>query len=118
MTERLTLSVVETAEALGVSDDLVYELIARGALPAVELGRRKMIPVAAIDMVIARAMDGFDPDVLLASLAGAAHSSTTEHGNASVGEWTGTTGPTARQPQAPPPARAAAPAAPVVHIRR
>jgi excisionase family DNA binding protein len=72
MTDRVTLSVPETAAVLGVSDDLVYELIARGELPSIVLGRRKLVPRRAIDMVIERAVEGFDPDALLSSLAAAA----------------------------------------------
>lgn len=74
MTDRVTLSVPETAAALGVSDDLVYELIARGELPSIVLGRRKVVPRRAIDMVIDRALADFDPDALLTSLAAAAGS--------------------------------------------
>ncbi len=40
MTERLVLSVAETAEALGLSDDLVYELTETGELPCLRFGRR------------------------------------------------------------------------------
>jgi excisionase family DNA binding protein len=72
MIDRVTLSVPETAAALGVSDDLVYELIARGELPSIVLGRRKLVPRRAIDMVIDRALADFDPDALLTSLAAAA----------------------------------------------
>jgi excisionase family DNA binding protein len=72
VTDRVTLSVPEAAAVLGVSDDLVYELIARGELPSIVLGRRKLVPRRAIDMVIDRAVEGFDPDVLLSSLAAAA----------------------------------------------
>jgi excisionase family DNA binding protein len=72
MMDRVTLSVPETAAVLGVSDDLVYELIARGELPSIVLGRRKLVPRRAIDLVIDRALEGFDPDALLSSLAAAA----------------------------------------------
>lgn len=72
MTTPLFLSVVETAGLLGVSDDTVYELVARGDLPCAEFGRRKMIPRRAIDIVLDRAMEGFDPDTLLARLVGSA----------------------------------------------
>ena len=44
LVERLVLSIAEAAEALGVSDDLVYELTERGDLPCLRLGRRKVIP--------------------------------------------------------------------------
>lgn len=94
----LTVSVSQAAELLGVSDDLIYRLIADGVLPAIKLGGRKVVPVRAIDLVVDRALAGFDPDAVLAGLAGAAHSSDGEHGMPSVGEWTGTTGPETRHP--------------------
>ncbi len=64
----LVLSVGEAAEALGVSDDLIYELIARGQLPCLPLGRRKLVPRLAVALLVERAMDNFDPDVVLAVL--------------------------------------------------
>lgn len=66
---RLVLSVAETAEALGISDDLVYELMHRGELPCLHFGRRKVIPRRAIDLVIRTAMRDFDPEALLATLS-------------------------------------------------
>lgn len=65
---RLVLSVTEAAEALGISDDLVYELIARGQLPYLHFGRRKVIPCQAIDLIISHALANFDPHSLLSSL--------------------------------------------------
>ena len=65
----LVLSVAETAEALGISDDLVYELMHRGILPCLHFGRRKLIPRRAIDLVIGAAMRDFDPADLLATLS-------------------------------------------------
>jgi excisionase family DNA binding protein len=56
---KLLLSISEAAEALGVSDDLIYELTARGELPFVRLGRRKLIPAVAIQAVIDGCLDGF-----------------------------------------------------------
>jgi excisionase family DNA binding protein len=56
---KLVLSIAEAAEALGVSDDLIYELTARGELPFVRLGRRKVIPAVAIQAVIDGCLDGF-----------------------------------------------------------
>ncbi len=69
--EGLVLSVSDAAEALGVSEDLVYELTQRGELPCLRLGRRKVIPRRAIEVVIERAMDGFDPNTVLVRLASA-----------------------------------------------
>ena len=65
----LVLSVADAAEALGVSDDLVYELIARGELPCLALGRRKLIRRLAIELLVETAMKGFEPDIVLAVLS-------------------------------------------------
>lgn len=70
MSAPLFVSVAATAEALGISDDLVYSLIDRGELPATTFGRRKLVPRRAIELVAERALADFDPDRLLASLAG------------------------------------------------
>jgi excisionase family DNA binding protein len=43
MTARIAYTVQETAEALGVSADLVYDLCDRGELRFVRAGRRKLI---------------------------------------------------------------------------
>ena len=59
--ERLGLSVAEAAAALGVSEDLIYELIARGDLPCLHLRRRKVIPLRAIQLVLDAALERFDP---------------------------------------------------------
>ncbi len=64
----LVLSVAKAAQSLGVSDDLVYELIERGQLPCLRLGRRKLIPRRAIELLVENAMDGFDPEAALDSL--------------------------------------------------
>ena len=66
---RLVLSVAEAAAVLGISDDLVYELTERGDLPCLHLGRRKVIPTRAIDLIIDHALHGFDPAVVLSAVA-------------------------------------------------
>jgi excisionase family DNA binding protein len=40
----LVLSVREAAALLGISKDLAYELVARGELPSLRLGRRVVVP--------------------------------------------------------------------------
>jgi excisionase family DNA binding protein len=59
VTTKLVLSIAEAAEALGVSDDLIYELTGRGELPCLRLGRRKVIPTVAIQAAIDACLDGF-----------------------------------------------------------
>jgi len=50
--ERLTLSVEETAEILGISRALAYSLVARQELPSLKLGRRVVVPRRALDRLL------------------------------------------------------------------
>jgi excisionase family DNA binding protein len=45
---RLVLTVAEAADRLGISSDLAYDLVARGELPLLRLGRRIVIPRIAL----------------------------------------------------------------------
>jgi excisionase family DNA binding protein len=45
---QLVLSVAEAAALLGISKDLVYDLVARGELPSLRLGRRIVVPRRAL----------------------------------------------------------------------
>jgi excisionase family DNA binding protein len=47
-TRQLVLSVAEAAAMLGISKDLAYDLIARGELPSLRLGRRIVVPRVAL----------------------------------------------------------------------
>ena len=42
--ERLVYTVAEAGEMLGISRAFVYELVARGELPVIKLGRRRLVP--------------------------------------------------------------------------
>lgn len=68
MTDTLVFSVAEAAAALGVSDDLVYELTERGELPCLRFGRRKVIPRRAIELLVESAVADFDPTAVVTSL--------------------------------------------------
>ena len=49
---RLVLTVAEAADRLGISSDLAYDLVARGELPSLRLGRRIVIPrIALLELV-------------------------------------------------------------------
>lgn len=48
MPERLTLTVEEAAQMLGVSRAHAYELAARGEIPTLRLGRRVLVPRGAL----------------------------------------------------------------------
>lgn len=55
--ERLTLSVEEAAQLLGISRALAYELVRRGELPRLRLGRRIVVPRRALEALVAGAGD-------------------------------------------------------------
>ena len=50
--ERLTMTVEEAADALGISRALAYELVARGELPSLRLGRRIVVPRRALEALV------------------------------------------------------------------
>jgi excisionase family DNA binding protein len=54
MEERLALTVDEAAALLGISRDLVYDLVATGQLPSIRLGRRIVIPRRAFEDALER----------------------------------------------------------------
>lgn len=54
--ERLTLSVEEAAAALGISRAFAYESVRRGDIPHIKIGRRLLVPRAALDRMLASAM--------------------------------------------------------------
>jgi len=49
---RLTMSVEEAAEVLGISRAFAYEAIHRGEIPHVKIGRRILVPKAALERLI------------------------------------------------------------------
>jgi len=49
---RLAWSVNEAARALGISRATVFARIADGTLPSIRLGRRRLVPVAALRAMI------------------------------------------------------------------
>ncbi len=48
----LTMTVEEAAHLLGISRAFAYELVARGELPAVRLGRRIVVPRRALEALL------------------------------------------------------------------
>ena len=48
----LTLTVPQAAALLGISRALAYELIARGELPSLRLGRRVVVPRRALQRFV------------------------------------------------------------------
>ena len=52
--DRLTLSVEEAANILGISRAFAYQLVAKKELPAVRLGRRIVVPRRAVEALVER----------------------------------------------------------------
>jgi excisionase family DNA binding protein len=50
--DRLTYSVAEAARVLGISRSYCYELVQGGQLPSLRLGRRRLIPRAALERFV------------------------------------------------------------------
>ena len=52
---RLTVSVPEAARLLGVSRMTAYSAIREGVIPSLRIGRRVLVPRAALDRLLAQA---------------------------------------------------------------
>lgn len=66
--ERLTFTVREVAQRLGVSSKLVYQQIERGDIKALTFGRRRLIPKAELNRLVApleSASNTSDPELAL-----------------------------------------------------
>jgi excisionase family DNA binding protein len=50
--QRLTTSVEEAGRLLGISRSLAYELVNRGDIPSIRLGRRIVVPRQALDRLL------------------------------------------------------------------
>ena len=50
--KRLTFTVVEAATLLGIGRNSAYEAIKAGILPSVQIGRRILIPRAALEQFL------------------------------------------------------------------
>lgn len=51
--EKLTLTVDQTAEKLGISRASAYEGIHNGQIPHIRIGKRILVPLAAIENLLA-----------------------------------------------------------------
>jgi excisionase family DNA binding protein len=50
--ERRTLTITETAKALGVSRNKAYEAGRRGEIPTIKIGKRILVPVVALERLL------------------------------------------------------------------
>jgi excisionase family DNA binding protein len=60
---RLTMTVEEAGVALGISRSHAYELVRHGELPSLRLGRRVVVPIAALEALVEVASADVDPGV-------------------------------------------------------
>lgn len=51
----LTYSVPEVARLLGINRNTAYELVARGQIPSIKLGRRVLVPRKTFEQMLAAA---------------------------------------------------------------
>jgi excisionase family DNA binding protein len=51
--ERLTFTVEEAAKRLGISRNFAYRAVSRGEIPSVRIGRRLLVPKAALEKLLA-----------------------------------------------------------------
>jgi excisionase family DNA binding protein len=56
--ERRTVTVEEAAEILGISRGSAYSLAKSGSLPVVRLGKRLLVPKAALDRLLGETSNG------------------------------------------------------------
>ena len=51
--QRLTLSVEEAAKVLGIGRNLCYDRVKTGEIPVIKIGRRLLVPRAALAKLLA-----------------------------------------------------------------
>lgn len=51
-TERIVFSVEEVRQRLGISRNLMYEAIRTGQIPSIRIGRRILVPRAALQRML------------------------------------------------------------------
>jgi excisionase family DNA binding protein len=57
MTEKLLLTVGEAADRLGVGRSFLYQLIQRGELQSLKLGRARRVPLRVLDEFVNRRLE-------------------------------------------------------------
>lgn len=55
--ERLLLTVSEAADRLGLGRSTVYELVMRGDIPSIKIGRARRIPTSTLEIFVAERLD-------------------------------------------------------------
>ena len=49
---KLTVTVTEAAEILGIGRNTAYEAVRRGEIPTIRIGKRILVPVAALERLL------------------------------------------------------------------
>lgn len=65
MNAKLLLSAEEAADRLGVGRTTIFELLAAGELQSIKIGRRRLIPVAALAAFVERMSTAEPADQLI-----------------------------------------------------
>jgi excisionase family DNA binding protein len=60
--ERRTFTIEESAQVLGISRTSAYAAARRGELPTVRIGRRYIVPRAALERLLSQGRGGSEPD--------------------------------------------------------
>jgi len=84
--KRLTVSVEESAKMLGISRALAYELVRKNEIPSIKLGRRLVVPLAAL-LRLLQTPDAEDATIdLVAEERAAADEATSTEGGSAAGD--------------------------------
>jgi excisionase family DNA binding protein len=59
-TERRAITVSEAASILGISRGSAYEAAKRNEIPTIRIGRRRLVPLAALERMLAGNTVGYD----------------------------------------------------------
>ena len=55
MEEKVVMTVEEAAEVLQISRPLAYQAVKRGEIPVIRIGRRILVPIAALEKLLTTA---------------------------------------------------------------
>lgn len=51
--KRLTMTIAEAAEVLGIGKNKAYQAAAAGEIPVIKIGKRRLVPIAALEAKLA-----------------------------------------------------------------
>ena len=60
---KLLLTVPEVARRLGMGRSFVYQLVSKGEIPSIKLGRARRIPVSALEKFVEAKLGGCTEEV-------------------------------------------------------